>query len=47
MIDSVITELIVGFVLPGKPIAMMMFKTWGYITMTHGTDCEDDADVII
>ena len=28
---NVITELIVGYMLPGKPIAMMMFKTWGYI----------------
>jgi len=31
----VITELIVGYVLPGRPIAMMLFKTWGYITMTQ------------
>ncbi|KAF8816614.1 small oligopeptide transporter [Phlegmacium glaucopus] len=30
---NVITELIIGFALPGRPIAMMMFKTWGYITM--------------
>ncbi|KAI0669228.1 OPT oligopeptide transporter protein-domain-containing protein [Trametes maxima] len=31
---NVITELIVGFMLPGKPVAMMMFKTYGYITVT-------------
>ncbi|KAF8237000.1 OPT oligopeptide transporter, partial [Tricholoma matsutake] len=30
---NVITELIIGYALPGKPVAMMMFKTWGYITM--------------
>lgn len=30
---SVITELIIGYALPGRPIAMMMFKTFGYITM--------------
>ena len=30
---NVITELIIGYALPGKPIAMMMFKTWGYTTM--------------
>jgi OPT family oligopeptide transporter len=30
---NVITELIIGYALPGRPIAMMMFKTWGYITM--------------
>ncbi|KAF8261430.1 OPT oligopeptide transporter [Lactarius quietus] len=27
---NVITELIIGYILPGRPIAMMMFKTWGY-----------------
>ncbi|OCH85661.1 small oligopeptide transporter [Obba rivulosa] len=32
---NVITELIVGFMLPGKPVAMMMFKTWGYVTMSQ------------
>ena len=28
---NVITELIVGYALPGKPIALMIFKTFGYI----------------
>jgi len=32
---NVITELIVGFMLPGRPIAMMIFKTFGYITMAQ------------
>ncbi|KAL4069062.1 OPT oligopeptide transporter protein-domain-containing protein [Scleroderma citrinum] len=32
---NVVTELIIGYMLPGRPIAMMMFKTWGYITMTQ------------
>ena len=32
---NVITELIVGYALPGRPIAMMLFKTWGHITMTQ------------
>jgi OPT oligopeptide transporter protein len=32
---GVITELIIGYALPGRPIAMMMFKTWGYITMVQ------------
>ena len=32
---NVITELIVGYAVPGRPIAMMMFKTWGYITMAQ------------
>jgi OPT family oligopeptide transporter len=30
---NVITELIVGYILPGRPTAMMLFKTWGYVTM--------------
>lgn len=30
---NVITELIIGYALPGRPVAMMLFKTWGYITM--------------
>ncbi|CDK24233.1 unnamed protein product [Kuraishia capsulata CBS 1993] len=29
---NVITEVIVGYMIPGKPIAMMLFKTYGYIT---------------
>jgi len=33
---NVITELIIGYGLPGRPVAMMMFKTWGYITMYQG-----------
>ncbi|KAF8259670.1 OPT oligopeptide transporter protein-domain-containing protein [Lactarius quietus] len=32
---NVITELIIGYLLPGRPIAMMMFKAWGYITMSQ------------
>ncbi|SCU93362.1 LAME_0F03532g1_1 [Lachancea meyersii CBS 8951] len=29
---NVITEFIIGYMTPGKPIAMMFFKTFGYIT---------------
>ncbi|KAJ7271565.1 OPT oligopeptide transporter protein-domain-containing protein [Mycena rebaudengoi] len=32
---NVITELIIGYALPGRPVSMMMFKTWGYITMAQ------------
>ena len=32
---NVIMELIIGYVLPGRPIAMMMFKTWGYNAVTQ------------
>ena len=30
---NVITELIIGYALPGRPIAIMLFKTWGYVTI--------------
>jgi hypothetical protein len=29
---NVIMELIIGYALPGRPVAMMLFKTWGYNT---------------
>ncbi|KAF8184638.1 small oligopeptide transporter [Mycena galopus ATCC 62051] len=32
---NVVTELIIGYALPGHPLAMMLFKTWGYITMAQ------------
>lgn len=36
---NVITELIIGYALPGRPIAMMMFKTWGYIVCFFDSNC--------
>ncbi|KFY90028.1 hypothetical protein V498_06221, partial [Pseudogymnoascus sp. VKM F-4517 (FW-2822)] len=33
---NVITEFIVGYMLPGRPLAMMMFKMYGYITVYQG-----------
>ena len=39
---NVITELIIGYALPGKAIAMMMFKTWGYITMAQALTFTSD-----
>ncbi|KAE9383193.1 OPT oligopeptide transporter [Gymnopus androsaceus JB14] len=39
---NVITELIIGYSLPGRPIAMMMFKTWGYITMAQALNFTQD-----
>ncbi|KAI0667564.1 small oligopeptide transporter [Trametes maxima] len=39
---NVITELIIGYALPGKPIAMMMFKTYGYITMAQALQFTSD-----
>ncbi|KAF8452243.1 OPT oligopeptide transporter [Boletus edulis BED1] len=39
---NVITELVVGYALPGRPIAMMMFKTWGYISMAQALSFASD-----
>jgi len=33
---NVITEFIIGYMQPGKPLAMMMFKMYGYITCNQG-----------
>jgi OPT family small oligopeptide transporter len=33
---NVLTEFLIGYILPGRPIAMMLFKTYGYIAMYQG-----------
>ncbi|KAH7925880.1 OPT oligopeptide transporter [Leucogyrophana mollusca] len=32
---NVLTELIVGYALPGRPLAMMLFKSWGFVTLSQ------------
>ncbi|KAI0286616.1 OPT oligopeptide transporter protein-domain-containing protein [Russula aff. rugulosa BPL654] len=39
---NVITELVVGYALPGRPVAMMIFKTFGYITMAQALQFTSD-----
>jgi OPT family oligopeptide transporter len=39
---NVVTEIIIGYALPGRPIAMMMFKTWGSITMNQALNFTND-----
>lgn len=39
---NVFTEFIIGYMVPGKPNAMMLFKTYGYITMTQGLYFAED-----
>jgi len=39
---NVITELIIGYMLPGKPLPMLLFKTWGYITMAQALQFVQD-----
>lgn len=39
---NIFTEFIISYLQPGHPIAMMMFKTFGYITMTQALYfCQD------
>jgi hypothetical protein len=32
---NIITELIIGYLYPGRPVANVCFKTYGYISMTQ------------
>lgn len=32
---NVLTEFIIGYMLPGRPLAMMMFKNYGYLCMSQ------------
>ncbi|KAG0346586.1 hypothetical protein BG004_001340 [Podila humilis] len=32
---NILTEFVVGYILPGRPIANVTFKTYGYISMSH------------
>jgi OPT family small oligopeptide transporter len=42
---NVITELIVSYMLPGKPIAMMLFKSFGYMISYNGLVYVSDMKV--
>ena len=39
---NVLMEFIIGYALPGRPIAMMLFKTWGYIPMAQALEFVKD-----
>lgn len=39
---NVITEFVCGYMLPGRPIANTMFKTYGYISMAQGLSFVND-----
>ncbi|URD76114.1 OPT oligopeptide transporter protein [Musa troglodytarum] len=32
---NIITEMVIGYIMPGKPLANVVFKTYGYISMTQ------------
>lgn len=35
---NVITELVIGYLYPGKPLANVTFKTYGYISMSQALE---------
>ncbi|XVE55645.1 hypothetical protein DITRI_Ditri03aG0175100 [Diplodiscus trichospermus] len=39
---NIITEYVMGYILPGKPIANVCFKTYGYISMTQAVSFLND-----
>ncbi|RYP64832.1 hypothetical protein DL769_006507 [Monosporascus sp. CRB-8-3] len=39
---NVLTEFIIGYMLPGRPLAMMMFKNYGYISMSQALTFSQD-----
>ncbi|KAG6469661.1 hypothetical protein ZIOFF_070591 [Zingiber officinale] len=32
---NIITEMVIGYIMPGKPLANVVFKTYGYMSMTQ------------
>ncbi|KAK8853415.1 OPT family small oligopeptide transporter [Kwoniella newhampshirensis] len=42
---NVTTEMIIGYAVPGKPVAMMIFKTYGYITTTQALGFTQDLKI--
>lgn len=42
---NVITEMIVGYMIPGRPVAMMLFKSYGYMVSYNGLNYISDMKV--
>ncbi|KAK7421248.1 hypothetical protein QQZ08_010025 [Neonectria magnoliae] len=42
---NIVTEMIVGYMTPGRPIAMMLFKSWGYMLCYNGLQYVSDMKV--
>ncbi|KKY31123.1 putative oligopeptide transporter opt-like protein [Diaporthe ampelina] len=42
---NVITELIIGYMQPGRPVAMMLFKSWGYMMAYNGLTYVSDMKI--
>ncbi|KAI8325594.1 OPT-domain-containing protein [Martensiomyces pterosporus] len=39
---NIVTEMLIGFILPGRPVANMVFKVYGYITTTQALNLISD-----
>lgn len=39
---NVLTEFVYGYIQPGRPLALMIFKTYGYITMSQALSFVSD-----
>ncbi|OCF30938.1 OPT family small oligopeptide transporter [Kwoniella heveanensis BCC8398] len=42
---NVVSEMIIGAIVPGKPVPMMIFKTYGYITTTQALGFMQDMKI--
>ncbi|KAG6004645.1 hypothetical protein E4U21_000869 [Claviceps maximensis] len=42
---NIITEMIIGYMLPGRPVAMMLFKSYGYMLSYNGLNYISDMKV--
>ena len=42
---NIVTEMIFGYMLPGRPVAMMLFKSWGYMLCYNGLTYISDMKV--
>ncbi|PCH33323.1 OPT oligopeptide transporter [Wolfiporia cocos MD-104 SS10] len=42
---NVLMEFLIGYMLPGKPVAMMLFKSYGFITVTQALSLASDMKI--
>jgi OPT family small oligopeptide transporter len=42
---NIVTEMIFGYIFPGRPVAMMLFKSFGYMTCYNGLQYISDMKV--
>lgn len=42
---NIVTEMIIGYIMPGRPVAMMLFKSYGYMLSFNGLQYISDMKV--